>query len=102
MSEISFVLKAIATLIVSLKKTPDKGKHNQILVLLIVVLLKRFKLFASICTLQKRKLICMYVCVFLGQSTKLCGTNWLDCTLALCGVCRTRNNVVRHLKSRTL
>lgn len=25
MSEISFVLKAIATLIVSLKKTPDKG-----------------------------------------------------------------------------
>lgn len=29
MSEISFVLKAIATLIVSLKKTPDKGKNQQ-------------------------------------------------------------------------
>jgi len=28
MSEISFVLKAIATLIVSLKKTPDKGKFQ--------------------------------------------------------------------------
>lgn len=29
MSEISFVLKAIATLIASLKKTPDKGNLTQ-------------------------------------------------------------------------
>lgn len=30
MSEISFVLKAIATLIVSLKKTPDKGNSSTV------------------------------------------------------------------------